>query len=421
MKVLDRKRATMLMMLCCLTYSMAYVGRLGYQANLASIISDFGITKDEGGMVSSFFFFSYASGQLLNAFLSRYYNPTYVVAFSMTISGLCNLGIGLLDNIPAMQIVWLVNGLVQSTLWCSILNLQSKYLSRSDVSRAIIWNCMTLAIGTLLCYGLSAVFTEIGISWRVLFYVASALLIGVAVVWYAGVRYTEVAFHSFGAIEVDEPVPAAAVASGAQKVRLFTRYFTLVFVFACICAAGCAFIRDGVVTWLPTILIEDFGVRESLSISLTMILPVISLFGAVTVKKMNEKIKGHLRLEALYFVIAALLLGVIIVLYPHKLTVITLLCFTSMYLMICCIINLTTSVIPFSVRQYGNVGSVSALLDACCYAGSVCSTYGLGLIAERSGWMTVMYVVAGVAVVAVVLSFVGSLLATRTETTRNVL
>ena len=421
MKVLDKKRATMLMMLCCLTYSLAYVGRLGYQANLASIIADFGITKDEGGMVSSFFFFSYASGQLLNAFLSRYYNPKYVVAFSMTISGLCNLGLGLLDSIPAMQIVWLVNGLVQSTLWCSILNLQSKYLSREDVSRAIIWNCMTLAIGTLLCYGLSAIFTELGITWRVLFYVASALLIGVAVLWYIGVRYTEVAFHSFGAIEVDEPIPAASAAQGAKKVRLFTRYFVFVFIFACVCAAGCAFIRDGVVTWLPTILIEDFGVRESLSIILTMILPVISLFGAVTVKKLNEKIKGHLRLEAVFFVVAALMLGTIIFLYPQRLTVVTIVCFATMYLMICCIINLTTSVIPFSVRQYGNVGSVSALLDACCYAGSVCSTYGLGLIAEKAGWMTVMYVVAGVAVAAIVLSFVGSILATRTETTRNVL
>ena len=420
MKVLDRKRATMLILLCCLTYSLAYVGRLGYQANLVSIIADFGITKDEGGMVSSFFFFSYAAGQLLNAFLSRYYNPKYVVAFSMTISGLCNLGIGLLDSIPAMQIVWLVNGLVQSTLWCSILNIQSKYLSKADVSRAIVWNCMTLAIGTLVCYGLSALFTELGITWRMLFYVASALLLGVAVLWYAGVRYTEVAFHSFGAIEVDEPVPVASVAN-TQKIHLFTRYFTLVFVFACVCAAFCAFIRDGVVTWLPTILKEEFGVRDSLSIVLTMILPVISLFGAMLVRKLNQKIKGHLRLESFFFLIASALLITIIALYPYKLTIVTILCFALMYLMICCIINLTTSVIPFSVRQYGNVGSISALLDACCYVGSVCSTYGLGLIAEKAGWMMVLYVGASVAIVSIVLSFVGSILAKRTETTRNVL
>ncbi len=420
MKVLDRKRATMLILLCCLTYSLAYVGRMCYAANLANIIDDFGITKSEGGIVSSFFFFSYAAGQLLNAFLSRYYNPKYVVAFSMTVSGLCNLGIGLLDSVTAMQFVWLINGIVQSTLWCSILNIQSKYLSQSDISRAIIWNCMTYAIGTMLSYGLSALFTALDITWRLVFYVASALLLGVAVLWYVGIRYTEAAFHSFGAIEVDEPLPAATPVNGGQKVHLFTKPFVIAFTFACVCAASCAFIRDGVVTWLPKMLIDDFGVSDSLSIVLTMILPEVSLFGAMLVRRMNKKVRGHLRLEGLFFAVAALALGVIIFLYPMKQTVVTIACFTLMYLMICCVVNLTTSVIPFSVRQYGNVGSLSAFLDACCYLGSVVATYGLGVIAEKWGWLTVIYVAASVAVAAIVISFVGSLFAKRTEITRNV-
>ncbi len=420
MKVLDRKRATMLILLCCLTYSLAYVGRLCYAANLANIIDDFGITKSEGGIVSSFFFFSYAAGQLLNAFLSRYYNPKYVVAFSMTVSGLCNLGIGLLDSVGAMQFVWLINGIVQSTLWCSILNIQSKYLSQQDIGRAIIWNCVTYSIGTMISYGMSALFTALDITWRVVFYVASALLIGVAMLWFIGIRYTEIAFHSFGAVEVDEPLPAATSVSGAQKIHLFTKQFTLVFVFACLCAASCAFIRDGVVTWLPKILIDDFGVSDSLSIVLTMILPEVSFFGAMLVRKMNTKIRGHLRLESLFFVVATAMLAVIISLYSMKLTIATIACFTVMYLMICCVVNLTTSVIPFSIRQYGNVGSISAFLDACCYLGSVIATYGLGVIAEKWGWLTVIYVAAAVSVLAILLSLIGSLFAKRTEVTRNV-
>ncbi|MBQ9748133.1 MAG: MFS transporter [Clostridia bacterium] len=420
MRVLDRKRATMLILLCCLTYSLAYLGRLCYAANLANIIDDFGITKSEGGIVSSFFFFSYAAGQLLNAFLSRYYNPKYVVACSMAISGLCNLGIGLLDSVVAMRFVWLINGIVQSTLWCSILNIQSKYLSQSDISRAIIWNCVTYSIGTMLSYGLSALFTALDITWRMVFYVASVLLVGVAVLWYVGIRYTEVAFHSFGAIEVDEPMPAASPAQGAKPVKLFTKPFVVVFVFACVCAASCAFIRDGVVTWLPKMLIDDFGVSDSLSIILTMLLPEVSFFGAMLVKRMNRVVRGHLRLQSLFFVVAAVMLAVIISLYSLKLTVVTIACFTMMYLMICCVVNLTTSVIPFSVRQYGNVGSISAFLDACCYLGSVIATYVLGLIAETWGWLMVIYVAAGVAVVAIVVSFIGSLFAKRTEMTRNI-
>ena len=66
MRVLNRKNATFLILLSCLTYSTAYVGRLCYGANLISIRGDFGIDQAIAGTVSSFYFFSYAAGQLIN-------------------------------------------------------------------------------------------------------------------------------------------------------------------------------------------------------------------------------------------------------------------------------------------------------------------------------------------------------------------
>ncbi len=419
MKVLDRKRAIRLILLCCLTYSLAYVGRLSYSANLAVIIADFGIPKSEGGMVSSFFFFSYAAGQLINTVLSRYYKPKQVVSFAMSVSALCNLAIGLLDSVSVMRFVWLVNGLVQSTLWCSILNLQAKYLSRADISRAIIWNCMTLGIGTFVCYGLSALCSVLGITWRAVFITTFFLLIGVSVLWYLGVRATENAFHSDGFVLEEEQVIAP---TADEKPKIFTRYFIAVFLFACATAACCAFVRDGVVTWLPTILIEDFGVPSFLSIILTMILPEISIFSAIGVKKLIKKIRGHLFLEMLFFIGATLMLTVIILIYPSRSTAVTILCFALMYWAINAIVNLTTSIIPFAMRRYsGAVGGVSAFLDACCYVGSICSTYGLGVLAETKGWMAVIYTTAGVCGAAAVIALVGSILAGRTEVTRNIL
>ncbi len=423
MKYLDRKRATLLILLCCFTYSMAYVGRLCYAANLNLVIADFGITKSEGGMVSSFFFFSYAAGQLINAAISRYYKPKYVVTCALAVSCVCNLGIGLLNSTFAMQFVWLVNGLVQSTLWCSILNLQSKYLSGNDISRAIVWNCMTLGLGTFVCYGLSALFSALGVTWRAAFWTASALLFVTAILWFLGVRYTEHAFHNPACIiEEDIATPQKPLSPAEKKPRLFTRYVIAVFVFACVTAACCAFIRDGVVTWLPTILIEDFGVSSALSIILTMLLPEISLLGAVLVRRILKKIHGHLLLQGLFFIVALGMLSLIIVLYPARSTIITIACFALMYLAITCIINLTTSVIPFSIRQYSSaVGGVSAFLDACCYVGSICSTYGLGLVAEIGGWMAVIYTAAGVSAAAVLIAFVGAILARRNEITKNIL
>lgn len=423
MRVLNRRNATFLILLSCLTYSTAYIGRLCYGANLVSIRESFGVDQAIAGTVSSFYFFSYAAGQLINAFIAKYCNPKYTVTFAMIVSALCNLGIALSPSIEPMKYIWLVNGLAQSMLWCNILNIQSRFLASKDIGRCIIWNCMTYSIGTFISYGVSALLNEIGISWRAVFFFAFASVFAVGLAWFFGVRRTEYQFHHDGAVLEEESSQKAASSEGAQKgkVSLFTPYFIFVFIFACIGAACAVFIRDGVVTWLPSILKQDFGVKESLSILLTMILPEISLLGAFLVQWLKKLWKGHLFLECLLFTVSAASVFSIVMLYPQKNTVLTLLFFAVMYLMVCGIVNITTSLIPFSIRKYGNVGSISALLDACCYAGAVCSTYAFGAIADNSGWMAVIQIAALVAAVSAVIVLVGSILAKRGTLTKEIL
>jgi OPA family glycerol-3-phosphate transporter-like MFS transporter len=423
MRVLNRKNATFLILLSCLTYSTAYIGRLCYGANLISIRGEFGVDQAIAGTVSSFYFFSYAAGQLINAFIAKYCNPKYTVTFAMIVSALCNLGIAISPSIEPMKYIWLVNGLAQSMLWCNILNIQSRYLASKDIGRCIIWNCMTYSIGTFISYGVSSLLNELGISWRVVFFFAFASVFTVGLTWFFGVRRTEYRFHHDGAeIEEDAAPKVAPEATAAKsKVSLFTPYFIFVFVFACMGAACSVFIRDGVVTWLPSILEQDFGLKESLSILLTMILPEISLLGAFLVKWLKKRIQSHLFLECLLFVVAGASVFSIVLFYQQRNAAITLFFFAVMYLMVCGIVNVTTSLIPFSIRKYGNVGSISALLDACCYAGAVCSTYAFGAIADKSGWMAVIQIAALVAAISAVVVLIGSLLAKRQPLTKEIL
>ena len=423
MRVLNRKNATFLILLSCLTYSTAYIGRLCYGANLISIRGEFGVDQAIAGTVSSFYFFSYAAGQLINAFIAKYCNPKYTVTFAMIVSALCNLGIALSPSIEPMKYIWLVNGLAQSMLWCNILNIQSRYLASKDIGRCIIWNCMTYSIGTFISYGISALLNEIGISWRVVFLFAFASVFTVGLTWFFGVRRTEYRFHHDGAEIEEEPKKEAAspVNTPMGKVKLFTPYFIFVFIFACVGAACSVFIRDGVVTWLPSILENDFGLKESLSILLTMILPEISLLGAFLVKWLKKHLRSHLFLESLLFAVSGIAVFSIVLLYPLKNAVLTLFFFAVMYLMVCGIVNVTTSLIPFSIRKYGNVGSISALLDACCYAGAVCSTYAFGAIADNSGWKAVILIAALVAIVSAAVVLIGSLLAKRQPLTKEIL
>lgn len=424
--VLDRKHASRLIYLSFMLYSVAYVARYSYAASLLNITEALGADKDMAGMVSSFFFFSYAAGQLLNAWLSRYYEPRRVITFSMAISALCNLGIGLCSDVLLMRPVWLVNGLVQSTLWCSLLNIQSKYLAKHDIPRAILWNSVTLAFGTFVAYGLSSLLAQLGISWRVDFYISATLAALTALCWWVGVGSIERCVkRGVGVLTNPEEPEQQAIPIDTTPVaaprKLFTRYFTLVFVFACVAAAASSFIRDGIVTWMPTILYEDFGVGQSLSIAMTMVLPIISFCAAFLVRMAQRAIKGNMTMEVLLFTGITAAMTTIILLYPHRLAVLTLLLFAMSYLFLAAVTNVTTSVIPFACRRYGNVGSISALLDACCYAGSVASTYGLGAVAEQMGWMSAIRMITGIAAAGIAITLIAALLARRNEQTKEIL
>ena len=74
-------KTTLLIMLCWLVYTCSYIGKLSYNANIVQIGPAFGVTKDECGMVSSFFFFAYGIGQVVNGFLCKRYNIKYVINF----------------------------------------------------------------------------------------------------------------------------------------------------------------------------------------------------------------------------------------------------------------------------------------------------------------------------------------------------
>ena len=47
--------------------------------------------------------------------------------------------------------------------------------------------------------------------------------------------------------------------------------------------------------------------------------------------------------------------------------------------------------IPLKMRDQVDSGRTAGLLNGFCYLGSTLSTYGLGYVAENSGWQAVLY------------------------------
>lgn len=374
-RLIKDKKADFLIFLCWAAYTSAYVARLNYNASMVEILAQLSVTKQTAGAVSSFFFFSYGAGQLINGLLVRKYNTRYSVAVSLLLSCVINFMMTLCTDTAMMKYLWFFNGACQSVLWSSLIKTLSDRLSDSKLPRAIMVMSTTVASGTFLSYGLAAVFSAMKMKWTLIFYVASVITGAVAVLWYFGMKMV-------GQPERNTDAPTAAKRSSLKLTPIFIVGVAAILV----SAVANGFVKDGVTTWVPSILKEEFGVPSSLSIIVTLLLPVLSIFGTSLVNLLHKKEKNENALNAYFYLASAALSGAIILTLGIRSVALTLILFGGIAFFMSAINNVITSIVPLYSRNMLDSGLCAGLLNTFCYVGSTLSTSLLGLIADKNGW-----------------------------------
>lgn len=396
-KMLTNKKSDFLIFLCWAAYTFAYVARLNYNASMVEILAQLGTTKEAAGTVSSFFFFAYGAGQLVNGLLSRKYNTKYSVTVALAASSLINLAMTFCSGIDSMKYLWFLNGVFQSILWSSLIKTLSDNLADSKLSHAVMVMSTTVASGTFISYGLAALFSYLSLSWTFIFYVASALAGAVAILWFAGM------------CSLQKEKKESAVAENKTTNKLsFTPAFIVSLAVIIISAITNGFIKDGIATWVPSILKEEFGVSPSLSIIVTLILPVLSIFGTSLVNLLHKKQKDENTLNGIFYFAALILVTLIILTLKLKSVPVTLLLFGGIACLMAAVNNVITSIVPLYSRDKIDSGLSAGLLNTFCYVGSTLATSLLGRIADTKGWIDVFVCILAFTI----LSFTVCLLAT---------
>ena len=372
---LSNKKSNFLIFLCWAAYTFAYVARLNYNASMVEILSQLGTTKEAAGTVSSFFFFAYGTGQLVNGLLSKKYNTRYSVTVALAGSSVINLAMTFCQGIGSMKYLWLLNGVFQSILWSSLIKTLSDNLADNKLSKAVMVMSTTVASGTFMAYGLAALFSYLKLSWTLIFYVSSALAGAVAILWFVGI----------GTLQKDTAKAELTQIKTANKLS-FTPVFVIGLIVILVCAVTNGFIKDGITTWVPSILKEEFGVPSSLSIIVTLLLPVVSIFGTTIVNALHKKQKDENALNGIFYFGAVILTGLIILTLNLKFVPLTLALFGAIACLMAAVNNVITSVVPLYSRDKIDSGLSAGLLNTFCYVGSTLATSLLGKIADSKGW-----------------------------------
>jgi len=384
-------RKNKLVWMCWLVYTVSYVGRTGYSANITAIIDRFGILNATAGLVGTFFFFAYACGQLTHGTLCKFYPKRTVIPAVLLLCGVIN---GILFAEPTFAIykyLWLINGISLSVLWPSLIFTLSLPENSGDVNRVTFIMSTPTIIGTFFSYGLSALFNAFSL-YRFFFLVSAFLSVVTAVLWY-------VSFPRLNAgrdFEIPEKNRSAELRT---KQKIPTQLFAFLIILG-ISTAGNSLIKDGLNTWVPKILKDQYMKSDSLSIVLTLVLPVCGLLGTWLLIVLSKWMKNNLVLcGTMAFSMAALLGVIVLITLPGAAVsscVPLLACFGIIYCLTAVINTLATAKLPLELAGAVNSGMICGVMNACSYAGSTVSSYALGSIADAGGWNAVFRVLLSV-------------------------
>ena len=384
------QRSTLL--LCFFAYASAYTGRLNLSAALPGLRSGIAMSDAQAGLFQTVFALIYAAGQVVNGSLVDKINVRRSIAIGLIVSAACNALFGLTASFPVMLILWGLNGAAQSMLWTPIVKLVADRFCGHARDRASFILSITVIFGHFIAWAISGTLASV-LSWRYSFLIPAFIMTIAGVFVFAALRREPI--HSNA--EKSILTPAAPMPLG----MLISRTGLAALLLCCVCNG---FVRDGVVTWAPTVLSSGARGLSLSSTFLSLIIPPLNILGIVLVRRCYRLLRGNAR-------------GAVGVLLLVSALMACLLRFTSapaacaLLLGLCCascygINPMINTLIPMEYERAGRVGLVAGLVDCFIYLGSALAGTAAGALSDGYGWSTVYTVWALVSALGAVLAFV---------------
>lgn len=364
----------------------------------------YGVSHADAGLVSTMFFFAYGAGQIINGILCRKYNARFIITFSLLVSAAINLAVFFLPSFFTLKYLWLLNGFSLSFLWAVLSTVLSRCLSDENLKKAVVIMSISTPAGTFLAYLLGALFTKVNF-FNLSFLTGSIALFAIGALWFFsyGKLTSGKTYGKSGEIaDKNGEIATAEVLHTDENYSAEKRNAMITLVFLGVFAVINNLVKDGLSTWMPSVLKEKYALSESGSIALSLALPFLSVFGAFVATRVNDKTKNFVFTSVIFFAVSALLMPIII--WGDLGGFVLPLCvFALIALLMTAVNSVVTTMAPMYMRNFFFSGTLAGALNGCCYLGSTISSYGLGKIADDLSWNAVFIIIFAFCIAAVVL------------------
>ncbi|MBE7066946.1 MAG: MFS transporter [Ruminococcaceae bacterium] len=383
----NKKNTKLLLFMCWLVYSTSYIGKVNFSASKLSVMSYFNINESEIGLVGTFFFFAYGIFMVVNGILCKKYNVKYMVFTALMVSSAINLTIPFIpkDYFYIIKYLWLLNGAVLSILWPTLIRLISELLPTNKMSTASKVMGTTVATGTFIIYGLSAVYSKLNI-FKFSFFTPAIIVPIVAFLWL-------ILYNRFTDISKSEDLATGQPENTVSNKTKISRNLLIIIIFLAVCAIVTNLMKDGLIGWVPKILKDSYNLPDYVSILMTLMLPLVAVLANFFSVSLSGKIKNPMLFEGGLFLFGGLMILGNIFALATKAMIPSFLMMTMATFIASGSNNFITSIYPLSMKGKINSGLIAGVLNGFCYLGSTISDYGLGTVKVMAGsWHAVFYV-----------------------------
>ncbi len=398
----SEKYSRLMFIACFAAYSASYIGRINFSAALPAIIGDGFFTKTEAGIIGSAFFIVYGAFQIINGFLGDKLSPFKMITAGTFLSAVANVAMTFCTSNIQMAIVWGFNGFALSLLWAAILKILANIINDGMRAKACLNISVTLPIGTILAY-LFASFSIKFFNWKFVFYIPAAILFVVCA--FFTISSLIVKPHITEREIVAENIPQKKKAKGGLLPLLLMAGIFIILPADAIHGA----IKEGITTWVPTMITEVYSTAPSFSVFLSIILPIFNISGVYIITPIYNKIfkKDELKTGAAILLFALIPLSLLIfmenlpvVVSVALLAIITTSLHSYNYMII--------TLVPMHFSYCSRTATVTGIMNATAYVGCAAATYGFGVISDKIGWNGSIFVWIGLAVTAFIVTLSAS-------------
>ncbi len=399
MSIQIRKKAKAIAWLLSLVYFASYLTRKNFDVMMANIcqsmvdggvFSNIAAAEQTMAAVSVAMTVIYGVGQIVNGMLGDKIKPQTMLTAGLALASLCNVVMYFTgDNYIVMAVIWGVNGFAHSMLWPPIVRLMSMYLTNEEYGYSAVRVSWGSSIATILLYvACSALLTVI--RWRTVILICAFGGIAILIVW---ILLNKKLFS--------DPLAEVRLATGNEVKEKKKSVPLPVYVFVPIVLIMLGIIlqgalRDGVTTWTPSILNQDYGLPEESAIFYTVIPAIFSMISFSLFDLLHRKVfRNEVTCSAVIFggsAVFALAIYLTNSFVSNEIVgAVTAVLFISLITGCMHGINLMLiTVVPKRFIKSGKVSTFSGILNACTYVGSAIATPLFPALKSGEGWGVTM-------------------------------